>query len=215
MACKINIGDTFNHLTVISRAWKQGKEYKVAVKCKCGNETDVFVNNLRREHTKSCGCLRKVIKHGQYGTRLYRIWAGMLQRCRNQYCVAYKHYGAKGINVCKQWVMFENFYTWAITNGYKNNLTIDRVRSSLSYCPKNCRWVPQKGQCQNRQKYAGKTSKYIGVYKRVWKTKVTWQAKASIGGKSICIGSFDTEKQAAIERDSFVKQHYEYPVLNF
>lgn len=74
----------------------------------------------------------------------------MRQRCENPNCTAYRKYGAKGISVCKEWQSFENFYSWALTNGYKDTLTLDRIDGAGNYEPDNCRWATQKEQQNNR-----------------------------------------------------------------
>lgn len=81
-------------------------------------------------------------KHGMTGTRLYRIWQGMKQRCNNPNKQGYGDYGGKGIKVCEEWEnSFETFYDWATGNGYSDTLTIDRKDSSGNYEPSNCRWL--------------------------------------------------------------------------
>ena len=92
-------------------------------------------------------------KHGLTGTRLHNIWRGMKGRCYMKGHGEYKHYGAKGITVCPEWLGqngAENFAKWAIENGYQDNLTLDRKESTKGYSPDNCRWVTQKVQQNNR-----------------------------------------------------------------
>jgi hypothetical protein len=88
-------------------------------------------------------------KHG-YAPRIYRIWAGMKDRCYNKNRSKYKRYGARGIVVCEEWKNnFMNFYNWAISNGYQDNLSIDRKDNDGNYEPDNCRWITNKEQCNN------------------------------------------------------------------
>ncbi len=88
--------------------------------------------------------------HGQKGTRLYRIWHTMKDRCHNPNHDSYKYYGGKGISVCPQWInSFIPFHQWAMANGYSDDLTIDRINSNGNYEPGNCRWVSMK--VQNRR----------------------------------------------------------------
>lgn len=78
-------------------------------------------------------------------TRLYRIWNGMKSRCRNSNSRVYKWYGAKGIYVCDEWLGkdgFLHFKEWALSHGYREDLTIDRIDSALPYTPQNCQWLP-------------------------------------------------------------------------
>ena len=114
---EVSPGARYGRLTVIEEAppiqWRKYKKRMVHCICDCGKTTTVRLEYLRSGHTKSCGCKsvdtlvshRKT--HGLTGTRLYRIWAGMLNRCRNKNVKSYKHYGAKGVRVCKEWHKFE------------------------------------------------------------------------------------------------------------
>lgn len=91
-------------------------------------------------------------KHGMTGSRLYNIWQGIRQRCNNPNDREYKWYGARGIELDNDWLEFKPFYNWAINNGYKDNLTIDRIDVNGNYEPLNCRWVTQKEQNRNTRK---------------------------------------------------------------
>lgn len=82
--------------------------------------------------------------------RLYRIWGNMISRCTNPNKPDYKYYGAKGIRVCDEWKDYATFQDWALNNGYKDNLTLDRKRSDKNYCPENCRWVTMEVQQNNK-----------------------------------------------------------------
>ncbi len=81
------------------------------------------------------------ITHGESkGKRLYSVWAAMLRRCRNKGSM---YYGGKGIRVCAEWVDYTKFRAWAISTGYSDDLTIERVDPSMNYEPSNCEWVTQ------------------------------------------------------------------------
>ena len=67
-------------------------------------------------------------------------------------CNKYKTYLEKKIKICKEWYSFENFYNWAVDNGFKKELTLDRINNSGNYEPNNCRWITQKEQCRNYSK---------------------------------------------------------------
>ena len=91
--------------------------------------------------------------HGKSNTRLFRIWAHIKDRCFNVNNDAYKNYGARGIIMCTEWKNnFMSFYIWANNNGYKDNLTIDRINNDGNYEPTNCRWITSEEQHKNTRK---------------------------------------------------------------
>lgn len=120
--------------------------------CDCGNLAEVRGDKLRSGYTKSCGCSRVTTKHGKCHIRLYNIYYGMKCRCYNKNYKYYEYYGGRGIKVCDEWLNdFQVFYDWAINNGYKENLTIDRINTNGNYEPDNCCWVDRKQQTRNRR----------------------------------------------------------------
>ncbi len=83
--------------------------------------------------------------------RLRKCYYRLKQKCYNTKDDHYKYYGKRGIKVCDEWLGdFEAFYNWAMNNGYKEDLTIDRIDVNGNYEPNNCRWVDQKTQTRNR-----------------------------------------------------------------
>lgn len=82
--------------------------------------------------------------------RLERIWQGMKQRCLNKNNPRFYTYGAKGIRVCDEWLVKENFIKWGLLNGYKPDLSIERIDINKDYSPKNCKWIQLKEQSKNK-----------------------------------------------------------------
>lgn len=166
----------FGLLIVICREKNKNNAPTWRCKCDCGKETIVSGGNLRRGNTKSCGCynITSHIKHGLSNEKLYGVWGDLKTRTLNINSQDYKNYGGRGIKVCKKWENFEPFYNWAIDNGYKVGLTIDRIDNNKGYSPENCRWVTYNEQANNKR------NNHLITYKDKTLTMSQWANKIGI-----------------------------------
>lgn len=142
----------FDHMTEKHQScWK--------CKCNCGNIILVLGSYLTSGHTKSCGCLQvdSKIKHGESHSKLYKVWLGIRSRVGDIGIIEHinnkfiKSYINKGITICDEWREFNNFNEWALNNGYKDGLQIDRINNNAGYFPSNCRWVTPSINMRNRE----------------------------------------------------------------
>jgi hypothetical protein len=206
--CAELTGQRFGRLVVISRHFPNNREHNTQwlCKCDCGNMIVVSEAALTSKHTQSCGCLQREragethTKHALYynangnKSRLYAIWQSMKRRCYNSHDGNYKNYGARGIKVCDEWLNnFKAFHDWAMANGYKDNLTIDRINNDGNYEPSNCRWADKKLQGRNKRNniiltFDGKTmtlpewADYLGIKLKVLENRIRrgWSIKRTL-----------------------------------
>jgi hypothetical protein len=156
---KLNlVGQRFGRLLVLKDSGeRKGQGVVWECLCDCGKKTKVQAGNLKNNHTKSCGCLNREVAgnrariHGMTGTKPYRVWTNMKERCYKLTCKEYKWYGKRGIKICERWRnSFENFWD-DMKAGYIENLTLDRTDNNKNYCKDNCRWTTQTEQSNNRR----------------------------------------------------------------
>lgn len=182
------VGRRFNMLTVISRAKnKNGRVYWNCV-CDCGIEKSILGQNLTNGSTKSCGCFNrnsasirmKAKQHRDYDTktRIYEIWRNMRRRCSEKGDVT-GNYFKRGIIVCKEWNKYELFMKWAMSNGYNDSLTIDRIDNNKGYFPENCRWTSYMAQANNTR------ANHLVTYKGETMTMAQWARKLGISYAAI------------------------------
>lgn len=143
----------FGRLTAKKRQMLNKRAYWHCI-CECGKKVVVRFDGLRRNKSRSCGCLgrdvtiARLTTHNMSGTSTHNSWRQMLNRCYGKNIPDYKNYGARGIKVCKRWHKFENFYK---DMGIRPKLTsIDRINNKKGYFPKNCRWATKSIQQNNR-----------------------------------------------------------------
>ncbi len=134
-----------------------GKMIKWLCLCDCRKEFRAYGFRLTKGITTNCGCNNAEIfknthkTHGECNTLLYTCWKNMRQRCNNTNRPQYKDWGGRGINVCKEWNDYIVFRDWALTNGYDNQLMLNRIDNHGNYEPDNCNWVTRIEQNNNRR----------------------------------------------------------------
>lgn len=165
---KVVKGDKFGMLTIIKELEpfvNNIRQYRMVLCiCECGNKVNIRLASITCGQTKSCGCERvrfaKLLldntTHGLCRHPLYSIWEGMIQRCHNLNSPSSKRYGQIGVSVCKEWRdNFKVFYDWAIANGWKEGLQIDKDKLSETkpgklYSPETCCFLTQKENMRHR-----------------------------------------------------------------
>lgn len=148
----IPIGGKYNRINVIEDLGVVNGKRRVKGKCECGVEKNFNWMNVKSGKTKSCGCLsiEKHTRHGLSSHPLYTTWEGMIDRCYNKNYNKYHRYGGRGVIMCKEWrIYFKCFYNWAISNGWKPGLSLDKdklapTRLGVIYCPEFCCFMTRK-----------------------------------------------------------------------
>lgn len=160
MGRKIDLtGQRFGRLSVVKEYGRQNGHVTWLCKCDCGKTTITCTGDLRQGKTTSCGCYHNEMvsnitrSHEKSNTRLYNIYHNMKQRCNNPKRHDYARYGGAGIGVCTEWMKNPSaFFEWALSNGYSEELTIDRIDVNGNYEPSNCRWATYSEQRINQKR---------------------------------------------------------------
>jgi len=193
----------------------------VECRCDCGNDLVVRLNALVSKNTQSCGCLATerqkefATKHNYCGHLLYDVWSNMKDRCYNKNNRRYKHYGGKGVKVCKEWINDpKTFIEWALENDWYQGSYFDRESNDGDYTPENCRFVGIHKSNQNTSLLrSNNTSGFRGVC--FDKARGLWHSRVGINGKTIYLGRFVNVIDAAKAcDDEIIKSNGEQP-LNF
>ena len=201
-------GQKFSKLTVVKhlvdRSHHQADYWECL--CDCGGSVVLLTRQLIRGQVKSCGCLlresaglmgAKNKKHGLRNTRQYYIWRGMKARCSNTKNPNYDGYGGRGIAYDPKWETFEGFWE-DMSEGYSDDLELDRIDPNGNYCKENCRWVDSYMSAINKNTPVNNTSGITGVH---FDTKTNkWMARISVKGVRKHLGNFDTLEEAVTAR---------------
>ena len=138
------------------------------------------------------------ITHGLSHTRIYNIWRNMIFRCYNPKCPTYNYYGGKGIIIYDEWRNnFKSFYDWSMSNGYTDELSIDRINSDLSYEPSNCRWATDLEQANNR------CNNTLITFNGQTLTKAQWARKMEISFQRL---EYNLEQNNGVIDDNIFKK---------
>ena len=126
--------------------------------CDCGYYVSVAAGNLTNRSTNSCGCYliefasRLNRTHGKSDTHEYAVWTGMITRCENPRRAQYDDYGGRGIQICRRWR--NSFAAFLADMGAcpSRQHSIERIKNSRGYNPKNCKWATRLEQGNNTQR---------------------------------------------------------------
>lgn len=188
------------------RADHPGAGRMVLTRCECGHESERVYSSVKRGRVNSCRACQS-IKHakdiskiadvkGRRHERLSSIWGNMKTRC---YSVNHgsKYHKGRNIEICDEWINNrEAFQKWALSNGYSDNLTIDRIDNDEDYSPSNCRWVGHRAQTLNSRVRCDNTTGFRCIS--------PLRGKYQLGIDGEYIGVFPTTEEAVIVRDKIL-----------
>ncbi len=152
---ELKAGDRFGNLTVVKEAPRaylpSGQSNRIfLMKCDCGVEKEIRLLHFIRGRIKTCGCSQP--QHGEVGTKLHNTWRAMKNRVKENYFQS-QYYADKGITICDEFKKYIPFREFALKNGWKDGLTIDRIDGNKGYYPENVRFVTQRENNLNQERY--------------------------------------------------------------
>lgn len=186
-------GQQIGEWAVLNRCENLGKRTRFICKCSCGIVKAVLSQSLTNKKSNNCGhdriikIIKGTTKHNMSHSTEYRIWRGMLNRCFLKSHESFKHYGERGISVCKKWCdSFDNFYA---DMGPRPSLkySLDRKNNDGNYELSNCQWATKSQQGHNKR-----LIKNQGVRKYGEK----FQSRIRLKEKYIHLGTFNTKEEA-------------------
>lgn len=133
--------------------------------------------------------------------KLKSVLSMIKQRCNNPNNKDYARYGAKGITVCEEWNDTNNFVKWALDNGYKDGLEVERKDNLKGYSPDNCIFADRFIQNQNKRTYKNSVSNFAGIGLT---TYGTYRVRLQAFKKSFYLGCFKDINEAIKTRDDFI-----------
>lgn len=195
----------YNNWEILYILPSNGHGCECICRCDCGRIHKRNLYTIKRGTSTRCPSCR-CKKHNMSHTRLYGILSGLKSRCYCKKNTAYHNYGARGITVCKEWLeSAQAFIDWALSNGYQDNLTIDRIDVNGDYEPNNCRWADMHFQNANKRPTSRNTSGVVGVNYR--KDKKKFEARLKVRGKVVRLGYFKDLESARIARLDYIEKH--------
>lgn len=196
-------GKTYGMLTVVCWDGSRGnsKEILWTVRCACGTEKKMPRRQFVQGGTVSCGCYHKGnhTTHSKSGTDIYKKWLKINSRCKDKTPRVKRRYSDRGISVCDEWKIPEPFIEWAISNGYREGLEIDRIDNDKGYFPENCRFVNRT--CNSMNRSARNCSGVSGIEMT---TTGSFVFAIRLRYKKHRIGVYDNLEQAMSVRKAFV-----------
>ena len=171
----------------------------------CGTKFKARTSSVKFGDIKSCGCYKKQAptKHNLVGTKLYNVWKDIKRRTLNPKFKYYLDYGGRGITICDDWKNdVKSFYDWAMSKGYSDDLSLDRIDNDGGYSPENCRWTTRTVQSRNTRVRKDNKSGYKGVSFR--KDKNKYQTYININSRRIHLGYFQTAVEGAIAYNNYI-----------
>lgn len=203
------IGVKINRLTIKEQIFDKpnSPHLRVIAICDCGNVKSYRLTHIISKETHSCGCYRNekvssaLVKHNMTGTRTYKTWVKLKDRCNNEKDNMYYLYGARDISICDRWNVdhggsFENFLE--DMGERPEGCSLDRIDNDLGYCKQNCRWASASLQGFNQRLRKDNKSGRVGVSKK--KSGNKWSAKIGYNNNRIDLGVFDSFEEACNAR---------------